>query len=100
MTIKIDCNRLFLPFKSIPFRPGSPLDIFLEELRPPHRAGLVLSWSQLETEEGKYDFDWLERAVDAAGKTVFLFENLAGHTETIYLPHAMNNILDEGVRRA
>jgi beta-galactosidase len=26
------------------------------------------SWSRLEPEEGKYDLDWLERAVDAAGK--------------------------------
>ncbi len=26
------------------------------------------SWSRLEPEEGRYDLDWLERAVDAAGK--------------------------------
>ncbi|MHB1743729.1 MAG: beta-galactosidase [Acidobacteriaceae bacterium] len=26
------------------------------------------SWSRIEPEEGKYDFDWMERAIDDAGK--------------------------------
>ena len=51
-----------------------PEEVWDEDIRLMKKAGVnlvsvgIFSWAKIEPEEGKYDFDWLDRAIDKLGK--------------------------------
>ena len=51
-----------------------PEEVWDDDIRLMKKAGVnlvsvgIFSWAKIEPEEGKYDFDWLDRAIDKLGK--------------------------------
>lgn len=51
-----------------------PEEVWDEDVRLMQKAGVnmvsvaIFSWAKIEPEEGKYDFDWLDRIIDKLGK--------------------------------